>query len=1006
MLADAYLAAALVLVCECVVVVLWRRGQFGHPFELGAGLLDVLPVALVAAVPIALGGAALLLATDSERTGSWRSRLVVVVAAVALAAPVAWGVSGGRHLAGARRPAFIAVVVLCAMAATFWGSPLLGRAIERAERYGARWLVLATVVVVVALELINAVVLVRLYPAFHIGLAVLTLWVAAPLRALWRGRGAWQRIAAGAVTAALGLVLGFGAPGRLRTQDNVRLIFSDSAPLLSQAVRLTAWVAPPEAGVDEFVAAAQPTHSLDLSGRDLLLVTIDAVRADHVGSYGYARNTTPAIDALGDHGAVFEAAYTATPHTSYAVSSLMTGKYMRSLMRQAVGGKSETWAKLLRQYGYRTAAFYPPAVFFVDRAAFEHYERSAFDFEYSKVQFSGASERVEQVKAYLGDTRPDERLFIWVHLFEPHEPYVPHDAHPFGDRNIDRYDAEIAAADAALGEIVAMVRRQRPRTVVMVSADHGEEFGDHGGRYHGTTVYDEQVRVPLVINAPGLVEPRRISEAVSLVDLLPTVLGGLRIPISPRVRGRDLGPLLTGEPDSVKRFAFSETNEHTLFAQDALRLICARKLGACRLYDTSEDAGQRTDVSAAHVTERSELRRKLRAFTASMGRFEIGEGERWPQALRRGIAGDVDATLDVAGLLDDADVAIRQKAAEVLFELGQDDAAPGLRRALAEDEDPLVRRWCALALTRIGQGAPLTLDLLTSDEPNWRRLAALALAEAGDDRGEELLIAWWRQAYPEKADQASETIPYDRARQVIAALAHLRSTRAVGPLSWGFRDVRLRVHVAKALETIGDEKARPMLAAAFAVEPYHDARAALAQALVALGAGGEIRDPLVRFMGVPDPLPGALAMAEGAGLLAWIGGPRKLELQQIRRFATSGVAVQLVVPEGGNGTGLRAFVRARAKDDAPGEVRVAHLPGPPALGDRKELVPNRAPALDLALTARMAIPPSAQLGEFYGPLPDVVTVRPGEQAYFGIYATQNVEVASVAIVPLADELGP
>jgi arylsulfatase A-like enzyme len=98
---------------------------------------------------------------------------------------------------------------------------------------------------------------------------------------------------------------------------------------------------------------------------------------------------------------------------------------------------------------------------------------------------------------------------------------------PFGDRDIDRYDAEIAAADARSGPSSTRVRARSPGAVVIVTADHGEEFGEHGGRYHGTTVYEEQVRVPLVMNAPGLLAPRRVTRArASLVDLLPTVLAG------------------------------------------------------------------------------------------------------------------------------------------------------------------------------------------------------------------------------------------------------------------------------------------------------------------------------------------------------------------------------------------------------------------------------------------------------------------------------------------------
>ena len=296
------------------------------------------------------------------------------------------------------------------------------------------------------------------------------------------------------------------------------------------------------------------------------------------------------------------------------------------------------------------------------------------------------------------------------------------------------------------------MRRARPGAIVIAAADHGEEFGEHGGRYHGTTVYEEQVRVPLVVSAPGLLAPRRVRAPVGLVDLLPTVLAGLEIPRPARVRGADLGPLLAGvEPPeggaatgaapgaaapppalAGARFAFSETDGQTLLAKGPLRLVCARKIGACALYDGVADPRQTTDISAVRPAEVAAMRAELRALEASHGRFEIRglrrEGKGWPDALRRGMAGDGDAVVEVAALLDDADVANRRKAGEVLFDLRRAEAEPALRLALVRDEDEEVRRWSALALTRLGEGAPLARELCVDPDRRWRRLAALALA--------------------------------------------------------------------------------------------------------------------------------------------------------------------------------------------------------------------------------------------------------------------------------------
>ena len=149
---------------------------------------------------------------------------------------------------------------------------------------------------------------------------------------------------------------------------------------------------------------------------------------------------------------------------------------------------SETWAGYLRRYGFRTAAFYPPAVFFIDEHRFRRMKSEGLGFEYRKEEFAPPALRRSQIAEYVATAPRDKPLFLWVHLFEPHEPYEKHPEHPFGgDEAIDAYDSEIATADAEVGAIVEVVERRRPGAVFMVSADHGEEFGDHGGRYHGTT---------------------------------------------------------------------------------------------------------------------------------------------------------------------------------------------------------------------------------------------------------------------------------------------------------------------------------------------------------------------------------------------------------------------------------------------------------------------------------------------------------------------------------------
>ena len=409
-------------------------------------------------------------------------------------------------------------------------------------------------------------------------------------------------------------------------------------------VSLSARLAPPEAVLasDSGEAAAAPADSgapsvssLSFQGRDVLLVTIDALRADHVGAYGYQRKLTPNIDALAGKGTLFERAYCPTPHTSYSVTSLLTGKYMRPLLLQGAGEDSDTWAGLLRTYGYRTAAFYPPAVFFIDQSRFASFDKRALDFEYRWVEFAEGEKRLTQVREYLESSPTDKPLFVWVHLFGPHEPYEAHAGFDFGDRDVDRYDSEVAAADATVGQLTALMQARRPGGVTIVSADHGEEFGDHGGRYHGSSVYEEQVRVPLVVVGPG-VKAQRVSEVVQTIDLLPSVLSALAVPRPPRIRGRDLGPLLAGARPSGPGAAYVETEEQVLYAEGSLRLLCARRLGACKLFDLAKDPGQTRDASADNPDALARLRGKQRELAASHGQYEQkgqrAEGKGWPRS--------------------------------------------------------------------------------------------------------------------------------------------------------------------------------------------------------------------------------------------------------------------------------------------------------------------------------------------------------------------------------------
>jgi arylsulfatase A-like enzyme len=1010
---DGVLTAWALVALELVAVSVTERRELAGIWEIQTGALLVAPLALALAAPLGALGAQLFSWIELAR--SLRVRAWLGALAGAAGALVGWGVGGGRHLAElSTRAGFALLVGVCSGSAVFWLAPRLASAARRAPRRTAMGLA----ALILGLELANRWILPRLYPAFHLGLSAAALVFAPMITAVLRGQTNESRRLASAFWLALAFALPVSlvlpSVRRLALLDNFRFVFSEHAPILGRVVELAARLAPPEstsAAGDTCPPGAScleppedgtvAPRTLDLSGRDLLLITIDALRADHLGAYGYERPISPHLDKLAAEGVVFERAYTATPHTSYAVVSLMTGKYMRPLLLQGAGADSDTWASLLRTYGYRTGAFYPPAVFFIDPARFESFQKSSLGFEYVKVEFAEGQLRTQQVNDYVARAPRDAPLFVWVHLFGPHEPYVAHPEHPLGDRDIDRYDAEIAAADATAGAIIRRFRELRPGAAVIATADHGEEFGEHGGRYHGTTVYEEQLRVPLVISVPGRLAPRRVREVVSTIDLLPTVLAGLAIPRPPRMRGRDLGPLLTGKRVEEAGVAHGETDEQALFAEGNLRLICARRIGACKLYDLEHDPRQLTDAGPLRPNELERLRTALRTLGASHGRYESqglrAEGKGWPDAIVRGLSGDGEVAGEVAALLDDVDPAIRRKAAEVLVELRRPETAPALRLALGRDEDPDVRKLSALALTRLGEGAPLVLELL--QEPKYRRLAALALAESGDARGRDGLLEWWRDA---------KSRDFTRSKQMLEAFATLRSKESVYALTAALDDVRLRPELARALARIGEESARGPLAQALADERSQSARVALSKAIVDLGGRYELVSPLVRFLGVPDPLPDGLAMALGARILQHVGGPGDRELSKLRERSELGVRVRVVVPRGGNGRGVRVLVRA----ECPEALRSGNL----LIGganhliryDREgKLLPERKlPEIDEKRALRFSVPCSDGPVELFATLPDSVPAKAGASVELIAFTSREVKLHALALVPLADELPP
>ena len=790
---------------------------------------------------------------------------------------VLWELTSGRRLRDLPARAVWVPGGACISAMALGGAYALAR--RAALRASARvWLSRALWVLAAVAVVVDGLVLRRLYPALH-GFLAVTAVVTSIAAGL--SRPVTAQLAEGARTPAVRVAVSLSLLGplllfSLRDAPNIRFAVVQAAPLSGKLLSLipqprrrgferTDKRAAADASAASSLAAKRDGQQsgLDLRGRDLLLLSVDALRVDRLLAYG-GSGLTPNMDALARTGVLFARAYTTTPHTSYAVASLMTGKYMRAVMELAgKGGQHVTLADVLRRYGYRTAGFYPPAVFHVDGARFEDFAHRQLGFEYAKVMYADGADRVAQLERYLREDGAGHPVFAWVHLFEPHEPYRPRPAFARGARLEQRYDGEVAQADAAVGELVALFRRLRPHSIIVLTADHGEEFDDHGGYYHGTTLFDEQIRVPLLFVADGALAPRVVKTPVDLVDVVTTVLSAFGMPRDVRMYGDDLSPLLAGGVPESTRYAYSAIERERMVTDGRFKAICA-DAGRCRLYDLGQDPQERRDIADIDPGTLARLSERLSAFVASVPQMEamsLPEGSGIPRALARAELGDGTAGGELVPLLAAPAASVRARAARACGRLMQRGALSVLSRLSEADPDRTVRAEAAVARLRLGDmSAQAQVRALLPDpelEASVVRGAALSLAQAADREGLSVLIAAARDRRLEESERLA----------AIFAIGDLSVPEAVPTLSELFGEVRLRGPVATALGRIGTPAAIEALLSALASERYPEARRAEAQALTDLGvrrAAGLI----ATHLGTDGGLDGGVSMLRKLGALA------------------------------------------------------------------------------------------------------------------------------------------
>ena len=372
----------------------------------------------------------------------------------------------------------------------------------------------------------------------------------------------------------------------------------------------------------------------------VLLITVDTLRADHLGAYGYERETSPAIDALMRSASLFEDTVASSTWTFPTLASVLTGASPPShhgyRFHDKLDDSFETLPEILSREGYRTASIlthvwlHPryglmQGIGEVDRSLLDEQVAS----RYGTVTSHKVTDRALSFVDEHLETYPGTPLFLWAHYFDPHFSYLSHVQHgiDFGPEKIDRYDGEIRFTDRHIGRLLDGLRERNllDETLICFVADHGEKFGERSGKHpHGDDLYVETLKVPFALSVPG-VEARRIQSPVGHIDITPTICDFLELPVPSTCEGHSLKDLMNGEKVQERALL----SEVALFPQKAWKAVTtsswklvigpAADLGAqepVQLFDRRNDPRETRDRSAEHAAVVTELRAELEKLRA------------------------------------------------------------------------------------------------------------------------------------------------------------------------------------------------------------------------------------------------------------------------------------------------------------------------------------------------------------------------------------------------------
>jgi arylsulfatase A-like enzyme/Flp pilus assembly protein TadD len=366
----------------------------------------------------------------------------------------------------------------------------------------------------------------------------------------------------------------------------------------------------------------------------VVLITIDTLRADAIGSYGHASAATPRIDRLAAGGIRFTESHAHNVITLASHANILSGRYpIDHGVRDNAGfrfpASMPTLATILHDRGYATGAFvsaFPLDGRFGLNRGFDEYDDRFVGSGPRPALLEQERKGVETIGRAMSwlQGQGDRPTFCFVHLYEPHFPYDPPEPYASQFRQ-SPYDGEVAAADAALAPLIdpILAAGRDGRTLVVLTSDHGESLGEHGEATHGIFAYEATLRVPLIVFAPGWLEPRVVSEPARHVDILPTILDVLGMPIPEGLRGASLVPIARGEHSATDRDTYFEALSGLLnrgWAPVTGVIHRGTKfidLPIPELYDLPADPGERHNLSDAQPQRRDAMRASLAPFASA-----------------------------------------------------------------------------------------------------------------------------------------------------------------------------------------------------------------------------------------------------------------------------------------------------------------------------------------------------------------------------------------------------